>query len=125
MGRFKRWEDNILKDINILQIYNWRRLVHDRKKWREIINKDVYVKPVAANVKDIVYQYKYQAVQRRRIGLAAFNGTIQRKVTEVLIKQNNRYTCPGCKLNFKPQGITNHVKSCAGARIWCINNKIK
>jgi hypothetical protein len=58
IGRCKRWEDKILNDINELHINNWRRLTLDRKKWREIINKNVYVKPVSANIKDIVYQYK-------------------------------------------------------------------
>jgi len=44
IGRCKQWEDNILKDINELQIQNWLRLTLDRKKWREAINKNVYVK---------------------------------------------------------------------------------
>jgi hypothetical protein len=124
MGRFKRWEDKILKDIEDLQIYNWRRLTHDRTKWRELINKNVFTKPVASNIKDIVYEYKQKAAQRRRIGFAAFNGSVKYKVTEVLVKQNNRFTCPGCKFNYKPQGITNHVRSCVDAKAWCIQNKI-
>lgn len=110
--------------INELHINNWRRLTLDRKKWREIINKNVYIKPVSANIKDIVYQYKKQAAQRRRIDLAASTGQIKRRVTEVLVKQNNHYKCPGCKLNFKAQGITNHVKSCVDARMWCKRNRI-
>ena len=83
------------------------------------------MKPVSTNIKDIVFQYKKQTTQRKKINLAAVNGLVKRKVTEILTKQNNHYTCPGCKVNFKPQGITNHVKSCAGARNWCKNNKIK
>ena len=32
IGRSKQWEDKILKDINELQMQNWRRLTLDRKK---------------------------------------------------------------------------------------------
>ena len=124
LGRYKRWEDKILKDINDLHIYNWRRLVHDRKEWRVIINQNSYARPVFSNIKDVIYKYKKEAVQRRNIGLAAFNNSIQHKVTDILTKHNNLYECPGCKSNFKPQGITNHVKSCAGAKQWCKQNKI-
>jgi hypothetical protein len=124
IGRCKRWEDKILKDINELQIQNWRRLTLDRKKWRETINKDVHVKPASANVKDIVYQYKKQSAQRRKTDLASLTGSIKRKVTEILVKENKQYKCPGCKLKFKPQGITNHVKSCVAAKVWCKRNRI-
>ena len=125
MGRFNRWEDKVLKDLNQLQIYNWRRLAHDRQKWREIINRNVYTKPVTANIKDIIFHYKQKAVKRKQKNLAAINGVVNYKVTEVLIKTNNRYTCPGCKLTYKPQGITNHVKSCGNAGTWRIQNRIK
>jgi hypothetical protein len=124
MGRCKQWEDKILNDINELQIQNWRRLTLDRKKWREIINKNVYVKPVSENIEDIVYQYKKQSAQRRKTDLAAMTGSIKRKVTEILVKENKQYKCPGCKLRFKPQGITNHVKSCVAAKVWCKRNRI-
>ena len=58
--------DKILKDINELQIQNWRRLTLDRKKWCETINKNVHTKPISANIKDIVYQYKRQSAQSRK-----------------------------------------------------------
>ena len=45
---------------------------------------------------------------------AVLAGWKQHKVTEILIKENKQYKFPGCKLRFKPQGITNHVKSCVG-----------
>jgi hypothetical protein len=124
IGRSKRWEDKVLKDIDELHIGNWRRITLDRKRWREIINKNVYVKPTCKNIKDIVYQYKQRAAQRRKTELAALTGLIKRKVTEILVKENNQYKCPGCKKNFKSQGITNHVKSCRVAKSWCKKNKI-
>jgi hypothetical protein len=124
LGRYKEWEDKVLKDINELHLQNWRRLTFDRKKWREIINKNVYVKPASANIKDIVFQYKKQSIQRRKIDLATSKGSIKLKVTEILIKENKQYICPGCELRFKPQGITNHVKSCVAAKVWCKRNKI-
>ena len=52
------------------------------------------------------------------------NGAVKYKVTEVLIKQNDQYICPGCNRAFKPRGITNHVNSCAMAKAWCIQNRI-
>ena len=124
IGRSKQWEDKILKDINELQIQNWRRLTLDRKKWRETINKNVHTKPISANIKDIVYQYKRQSAQSRKKDLAVLAGWKQHKVTERLIKENKQYKCPGCKLRFKPQGITNHVKSCVAAKVWCKRNRI-
>ncbi|CAF3321652.1 unnamed protein product [Rotaria socialis] len=66
------------------------------------------------------------AVNRRNDDLAASHGLIKRKVTEILVKStNNHYACPGCGIQLKPQGITNHVKSCVNAQVWCKNNKIK
>jgi lipopolysaccharide biosynthesis regulator YciM len=99
-------------------------LTLDRKKWRETINKNVHVKPASANIKDIVYQYEKQSAQRRKKDLASLTSSIKRKVTEILVKENKQYKCPGCKLKFKPQGITNHVKSCVAAKVWCKRNRI-
>ena len=67
MGRSKRWEDKVLKDIEEMHIGNWRKLTLDRSQWREIINKDVHVKPVHKNIKNIVYEYKQRASKRRKI----------------------------------------------------------
>ena len=124
IGRRKKWEDNVLKDIEELHIGNWRRLTLDRKRWREIINKNVYTKPTCKNIKNIIYQYKQRAVQRRTTEIATSTGLIKQKVTELLVKDHNQYKCPGCKKNFKPQGITNQVKSCKMAKLWCKRNKI-
>ena len=117
-------KDKVLKDIVELHIGNWRRVTIDRKRWREIINKNLYVKPTYNNIKNIVYQYKQRAAQRRETELSASTGLIEPKVTELLVQENNQYTCPGCKKNFKPQGITNHVKSCNVPKSWCKRNKI-
>ena len=124
MGRSKRWEDKVLKDIEELHIGNWRRTTLERSQWRETINKDVHVKPVHKNIKNIVYEYKQRAAQRRKTELAASTGVIKLKVTEILVKENNRYKCPGCGKNYKSQGITNHIKSCSEAKTWCKKNKI-
>ncbi|CAF3645775.1 unnamed protein product [Rotaria sordida] len=50
-----------------------------------------------------------RAVNRRNDDLAAFHGVTKRKIIEILVKNaNNHYVCPGCGIQFKPQGITNH-----------------
>jgi hypothetical protein len=116
-GIKKRWEDKIDDDLNKCQIHNWRRDTLVREKWREMINKPVQVKPIHSNIKNIVEEYKNVAV-KRRIGVQ------QIKVTEALKRnQNNTYTCPKCTKSFKPQGITNHVRTCA--KDWCTQNKIR
>jgi hypothetical protein len=46
MGRSKRWENKVLKDIEELHIGNWRRMTPDRSRWRETMNKDVPLKLV-------------------------------------------------------------------------------
>ena len=56
IGRSKRWEDKVLKDIDELRIGNWRRTTLDRKRWREIINRNVFIKPICKDIKDIIYQ---------------------------------------------------------------------
>jgi ribosomal protein L37AE/L43A len=71
-----------------------------------------------------VYRYKKHSAQRRKSDLAALTGSTRRKVTEILVKENEHYRCPGCKRSFKPQSITNHVKSCVAAKTWCKRNKI-
>ena len=43
MGRSKRWEDSVLKDIEELNIGNWRKMTLDRSRWRETINRNVHV----------------------------------------------------------------------------------
>ena len=102
----------IQNDIEICQIKNWRRDTIDKDHWREIINRNVQIRPVNSRIKDIIYEYKQRAMKRRGDELAAVHGRIKRKVTEVLFKDlNNQYKCPGCKKQFKPQGITNHGKS--------------
>ncbi|CAM4830075.1 unnamed protein product [Rotaria magnacalcarata] len=125
IGIRKRWEDKVMLDIDALQIRNWRSLTQDRDRWRKAININVQTKAVHNNIKEIVFEYKQRAVVRRVKERAVAQGVIQRKVTELLIKdRNNQYKCPGCVKNFKPQGITNHVKACVKARAWCNKNKI-
>jgi hypothetical protein len=39
-GRPKtRWEDDIKKDIRKLKVPNWRTLVQDRRRWKELVEK--------------------------------------------------------------------------------------
>ena len=84
----------------------------------------VRIRPVNSKIKDIVYGFKQQAVKRRNYDLAVAHGVVKRKVIEVLSKAaNNKYKCPGCGKQFKPQGITGHVKACA--KSWCKNDNIK
>jgi hypothetical protein len=126
IGIRKRWVDKVKEDIEYCQIKNWRKDSVNRDLWRELINKNVQARPVHRNIKEIIYKYKQKAVNRRNDDLAASHGVIKRKVTEILVKNtNNHYVCPGCVMEFKPQGITNHVKSCVNAQVWCKNSRIK
>jgi hypothetical protein len=39
-GRPKtRWEDDIKKDILKLKVPNWRTLVQDRRRWKELVER--------------------------------------------------------------------------------------
>jgi len=40
MGRPKtRWEDDGRKDIQKLKVPNWKTLVQDRRRWKELVEK--------------------------------------------------------------------------------------
>jgi len=40
MGRPKiRWEDDVKKDIQSLKVPNWKTLVQDRRRWKEVVGK--------------------------------------------------------------------------------------
>jgi len=40
MGRPKiRWEDHVKKDIQRLKVPNWKTLVQDRRRWKEVVEK--------------------------------------------------------------------------------------
>jgi len=40
MGRPKiRWEDDVKKDIRRLKVPNWKTLVQDRRRWKEVVGK--------------------------------------------------------------------------------------
>jgi hypothetical protein len=40
IGRPKiRWEDDVRKDIQKLQVPNWKTLVQDRRRWKELVEK--------------------------------------------------------------------------------------
>ena len=40
MGRPKiRWEDDVKKDIQSLKVPNWKTLVQDRRRWKEVFGK--------------------------------------------------------------------------------------
>jgi hypothetical protein len=39
-GRPKaRWEDDVKKDIKKLKVPNWKTLVQDRRRWKELVEK--------------------------------------------------------------------------------------
>ena len=112
-GTFKRWEDRIQDDLEKMNIHNWRRETLDRDSWRKTINLCTQVKPPMPDILKIIQQVKQRAVQRRATTLSP-----PAKITELLCRNiNNTYTCPNCKKQFKPQGITNHTRSCA--KKWC------
>ena len=118
-GVRKRWQDTITDDLAQVDIKNWRRQTMDRKNWRASINKKTQVQPPAANLAEIVKQFKQRADDRR--ATAALPPPP--RVVELLRKNTDRtYTCPRCNVGFMPQGITKHVKSCA--KQWCKLNRI-
>jgi hypothetical protein len=40
IGRPKiRWEDEVRKDIQKLKVPNWKTLVQDRRRWKELVEK--------------------------------------------------------------------------------------
>jgi len=40
MGRSKIcWEDDVKNDIQRLKVPNWKTLVQDRKRWKEVVGK--------------------------------------------------------------------------------------
>ena len=40
MGRPKiRWEGDVKKDIQKLKVPNWKTLVQDRRRWKEVVEK--------------------------------------------------------------------------------------
>ena len=122
----KRWEDKIQNDIETLTITNWRRQTLNRDQWQELINRNTHSRPVNQNIKNIIYEYKDRATERRAKESAVAQGATQRKVTEVLTKNaNNKYECPGCRKCFKPHGISKHVKAYSDAKSWRKKNRIK
>jgi hypothetical protein len=41
IGRPKiRWEDDVKKDIQKLKVPNWKTLVQDRRRWKELVERD-------------------------------------------------------------------------------------
>jgi hypothetical protein len=41
-GRPKtRWEDDVKKDIQKLKVPNWRTLVQDRRRWKELVEAKI------------------------------------------------------------------------------------
>jgi len=34
-----RWENDIKEDIRIMKINNWTECIHDRVKWKEVVEK--------------------------------------------------------------------------------------
>ena len=40
IGRPKaRWEDDVRRDIQKLKVPNWKTLVQDRRRWKELVEK--------------------------------------------------------------------------------------
>ena len=40
IGRPKmRWEDDVRKDIQKLNVPNWKILIQDRRRWKELVEK--------------------------------------------------------------------------------------
>ena len=113
----KRWHDKIHNGLEHSQVRNWQRDTLDHNKWRDIINKKVQVKPPSINIVEIVKQIeKHTQDQRATNGKRSLN-----KETQVLVPTANKdYNCSKCNKSYKPQGIANHVRSCATE--WCQQN---
>jgi hypothetical protein len=65
MGIRKIWEDKVQNDIELCQMKNWRRDTLDRDFWREVINRHVIIRPVNTRLKEMIFEYKQDAVKRR------------------------------------------------------------
>jgi len=40
IGRPKtRWEDDVLEDINIMNVRNWKKLAQNRDSWRKVVEQ--------------------------------------------------------------------------------------
>ena len=119
-GVRKRWQDTVCDDLTKCRIRNWRKQTMNRDTWRALINEHTQVRPPATNLPCIVKHVKQRAQGRRAAALLPLSP----RVTELIPKNHdNSYTCPNCKRNFKPQGITKHAKSCA--KQWCFQNGVK
>ena len=35
-----RWEDDVRKDMQKSKVQNWKTLVRDRRRWKELVEKD-------------------------------------------------------------------------------------
>ncbi len=68
--------------------------MRERSRWREIINKDVHAKTVHENVKNIVYEYKQRAAQRKKAELTVSTGVIKRKVIEIIGQKKESIQMP-------------------------------
>ena len=121
----KRWKVKITNDLEKCSMKNWRRETKDRDLWRETINAKVKTTPANPKTKQIVQDYKKRTEERRSNEKKADQSKALRKVVKVLVKKSNNdmYTCPNCKKQFKLQGITGHVRSCA--KVWCKKNNIE
>jgi hypothetical protein len=105
--------------IAIFQCFEWYQ--HDRQ---HIINN------IIGQANRLVDQHSRDTVQEadERLPVAAVTTqTTHRssppKVSNILPRNScGNYICPGCKKQYKPQGITNHVKSCD--KEWCKKNGI-
>jgi hypothetical protein len=122
-GIRKRWEDKITEDMENLEIRNWRRQTLNRKQWRQMINKYTQYKPVVPDVINVIQNLKQQT-QSRKQAMDTKTIGVSHKVTEVIARNaDGTYTCPICNKTFKPQGVTQHVKSCS--KQWCQQNNIR
>lgn len=39
-----KWENDIREDLRILKINNWKTCIHDRDKWKVVVEKDKTLK---------------------------------------------------------------------------------
>jgi hypothetical protein len=62
IGRPKiRWEDDIRKDIQKLKVPNWKILVQDRRRWKELVEK-------AKSLHKELYSHNNNKKKKKKLG---------------------------------------------------------
>jgi hypothetical protein len=131
--KFKQAQRSYPIDVNVLEFIVFGAIVFTciilYFCWRydnslQIMNNNIVrvIRSLYKYFKELISGHP-QRLPNTAIPIDSTNRSSSSKVTEILPRNpSGGYSCPQCKKEFKPQGITNHVKSCA--KEWCKKNGI-